>query len=223
MYTVFKSMFFILCSCYMANSLASTILVSPPDGILDTNTKPFGTEIIGEIRYQQIYSSDLFSKTSYVNSISFFETAGYDYPTVYGNIVVTLSTTNVLVGELDLLNLDNNLGADISHFNSSSYDPIDLDIFTIEGAPFYYDPSIGNLLMEIFITKDQDQIMGGFDSSSNFGDLTSRANTFGNVGYGLVTEFDVTAVPLPATLWLFSSGLFFLFSMKRKTRALIRS
>ncbi len=67
--------------------------------------------------------------------------------------------------------------------------------FTISGIPFIYDPSLGNLLMEVYVT-DAAGGVGGFDRDG-FTSVVSRAwASDAGTGFdnsGLVTQFS-TAV-----------------------------
>src|SRR5262249_30458844 len=82
--------------------------------------------------------------------------------------------------------------------------------FTINGSGYVYDPTLGNLLMDIFFTlEDQTPIPMALESADNSGTVTSLAlrnkfTSMASVG-GLVTEFNAT--PEPTTLVLMATGL----------------
>jgi hypothetical protein len=71
----------------------------------------------------------------------------------------SFSTTSKLVGGLDLTNLNNNFGVDNQVFFSGALGgPLSGIEFTVTGTmPFTYDPSLGNLLLNISLSnRDSD-------------------------------------------------------------------
>jgi hypothetical protein len=85
---------------------------------------------------------------------------------------------------------------------------------TFNFTPFLYDPTLGDLLIEVRSTGgayDEDHIFfdAGFDAAVS--SLHDRGGLFHdqialNPGYGLKTEFAFEPVPEPATLVLFVVG-----------------
>jgi hypothetical protein len=78
---------------------------------------------------------------------------------------------------------------------------------TFTGTPFLYDPSLGNLLLDISVTGGSGGSGAAFEDSEGTGTSLARYQNFGSgngLGYGLVTEFDSTAsmanTPEPGTL-----------------------
>jgi hypothetical protein len=90
-------------------------------------------------------------------------------------------------------------------------------------TPFYYQPSMGNLLLEVRGGSGQAFLPGALDGHSVVGDSVSwvYANsefpTFGTVDtFGLVTRFDITVVPEPSAWQLAFLGLGILAVFKRR-------
>ena len=195
------------------------------------NSYPFGGGDTGatSTRYQQVYNSANFPTGSQnVTSISFFNTdasSGNNYRD--GTYSFYLSTTSRPVNGLDTINLNNNLGANNQLFavaNLSGVMP--LGTITFAGTPFMYDPSAGNLLLEVVYSGVQPSppYRGFFDAmNGNFGTSSSRAHNYGTAfeSWGLVTQFNVTAVPEPASMALFGGlvGIGGLVARRRMAKA----
>ena len=84
--------------------------------------------------------------------------------------------------------------------------------------PFFYDPTRGNLLVDIRVWQGNVN-QGLFDAEASLGDAISGVyfDGIGNAGVdsptgstgtgGLVTGFLITPVPEPTTIWLLGAGL----------------
>ncbi|MGZ4787056.1 MAG: PEP-CTERM sorting domain-containing protein [Terriglobales bacterium] len=92
-------------------------------------------------------------------------------------------------------------------------------------SPFLYDPSFGDLILEI-IVSNQDNVPNGSGNGYNEADYTGvdtvRAYCLTNVGCfaanpgALVTTFGTTVTPEPGTLALLGSGLLGLAGVMRR-------
>jgi len=123
-------------------------LPSSPGG----NAFPFGGSITeNPTRYQQVYSGTAFSGPISIGTIQFFRELAGDL--VSGTFTLGLSTTSVAVDALDTVNFDNNLGPDSQFFGSQVLPggPAP-SVLSFTGAAFYYDPTLGNLLLDIQIS-----------------------------------------------------------------------
>jgi PEP-CTERM motif len=192
------------------------------------NTLPFGDL---ENRYQQVYGSSDFGSTpiliTEMDFTPFFDGA---FNFTVSNISLFLSSTSKPVGGLDLT-LNNNLGADNTQVYggaltlSSAGVPGIFDISIPLATPFTYDPTAGNLLLEVRNFSGDGQFIffgaqAGVDTVSRAGN-TVGANlplaTFRDT-FGLVTQFITQPVPEPSTLSLIGLGLLGLGAMKRRHR-----
>ena len=185
----------------------------------DGNAFPFGGNFNAGTRYQQVYNLDTFTPSGVVNinTVSFFHTFRLDGTYRRGTYDFYLSTTPQLVNGLDTSNLNNNPGPDARLVGSYSLDgtmPVGVVPFALT-TPFTYDPTLGNLLLDIRYDGPGGTIATGyFDAEhDSFGLNSSRAHDYGT-GFefrGLVTRFDFTpgpvnAVPAPPALALLLLG-----------------
>lgn len=185
-----------------------------------SNAFPFGGPAFGGIgtRYQQVYDASSFAGPITITGLGFVGGNGGDFRTA--NYELSLSTTSRAVNTIDGFLAATNVGADETVFFDavlSGASPTTLS-FTVPG--FAYDPSLGNLLLDVELTSLGALPAGSkaaYDEMTNSGGLFSRAHNFGT-GFddrGLVTLFefdqggggggtDAEVVPEPGTLLLVS-------------------
>lgn len=201
----------------------------PAAPVTGANCAPFGCYA----RYQQAYSSSLFSGPITITGLTFYNTtstAGTIYPTTY---TITLSSGGGTVGSLSS-EFAANVGSNVETFFSGSLSGAANPSFTITGNSFNYDPSSGDLLLDItpassnsgIATVNNDERTGGFSGFQrvySFSGNDYGTNSFSSAGWGLVTGFVVSpsTTPLPATLPLFATGLgaLGLLAWRRKKKA----
>ena len=182
------------------------------------NCFPFGCA--NGSRYQQVYNASNWSSPVVITSFSFFHNRSSSESIVSGTFDFYLSTTNVAVDALSS-DFNSNVGGDNAFFaqyvlTGGSAPPV----LTFAGNPFVYDPSLGNLLIDMQISGiSQAGSSAYYDATSSAGGTFSRMQDFGGgfAGYGLVTEFNSTdfeptdlpptTVPEPSSLFLLGTGL----------------
>ena len=187
------------------------------------NSAPFSA-YLGE--YQQVYNGALFSGPVYITEITFFGSAFSGYAGISGTFTLDLSTTKATTvpgGISDIYSA--NIGADNAQFFSGTV----TNGFSFAGGPFLYDPSKGNLLLDVnALSTDPNQSFLAAGCSTD----TNRVATFGGttfVGlifctpsapptYGLETEFTyvgaTATTPEPSTLLMLATGLLLLVGAK---------
>jgi hypothetical protein len=198
----------------------------------------FGTEGGNGYEWQELYSSTAFSGTTTISSFSFYQlTTGLNQLDA-GTYNVDFYSTGVAVGSLST-NLASNEGTLLSTFGTFTLGGTQPAVLTLSGNPFVYDPTGGNLLLDVVMTSLTTPCYAtcGFFQTDDTSGLTQRAwsnSTFPNgatdasiaeANAALVTGFNVTATPLPSTWSMMLIGLagfgFFAFRGNRKGSAAI--
>ena len=175
-----------------------------------TNGWPFSSSDFGPAtRYQQVYDSAQFSGLFAINNLRFYVYDGSENRLPSGTFTLNFSTTTKAVDGLNTTDFDANVGSDQSLFTVKVLrggNPQLLDFF---GDEFVYDPTKGNLLLDI-VTDITGRGGMQFLSTRNAGGVYSRAHNFGEGfdGMGLVTGFNEASVVEPGTFALVALGLF---------------
>ena len=177
-----------------------------------------GTDTGVTMEYQQVYSSTAFSGTTDITSLTFYQIFAAEFggtsTVLAGNYQISLSTTSAAVDGLSST-LANNIGADNTVFFNGSLGGASVNpSLTISGGSFVYDPTKGNLLIDIVATNQPNFPNGsgnGYLDADDTGSVTSRAYSFGGAAtgnadaIGLVTGFNV--VPEPSSVVLGGTAL----------------
>jgi hypothetical protein len=228
-------------AAWLATGTARAAFVVVPGGQTSSegnfnNGFPFNIALFGlsTQRYQQVYNASDFTaafggKPELITQIAFRPAAdgsGGAFSSTLPNIQIDLSTTSVAADGLSTT-YANNVGADdtvvhsgslslSSSFTDAGNGTKAFDIVITLTTPFLYDPSKGNLLLDV-------RNFGGgsttqFDAEILTGDAVSRVfntNVAGSDGTadsgGLVTQFGfgpaaASAAPEPASLTLLGIG-----------------
>jgi hypothetical protein len=226
----------LLCAC-AAVAQADAIVV--PNSLTSTegnsnNDWPFAIAL----RYQQVYAASQFADSGLITRIAFRPDAtfGGAFSEMIANIEIDLSTTSATPDGLSST-LASNVGADdkvvytgalviSTSFTGPPAGPKAFDIIIDLTTPFFYNPSLGNLLLDVRNFSGPVTCLSGFctdalDAEATPGDSVSRIwSPIGDRSFpvgqdtgGLVTQF--TIVPEPGTfgllaisiLWLIVGGL----------------
>ena len=192
--------------CLFCFAWADPITIGEP--VTSQNCIPLGG-CYGGSNYQQIYSSSAFPTALSIGTIDFFQTRMVGGTLSSGTFAFYLSSTSTAVTGLDLSSFDNNLGSDNQLFGvfTLTGGPAP-SVLSFSGTPFSYDPTLGNLLLDIRVTGYSGSLNPSYyDASHNPSYSRMWEIGAGSVGYGLVTRYSTTSVPEPSTLLLLSGGL----------------
>jgi hypothetical protein len=212
----------LIAGIYAIPASASSIILAENGPHVVFNTIPFSTPA-GDGRYEQVFSSTLFSSPVSILSFAF---SPADSGTFSANIALRLTTTSTAVGALSS-SLDSNFVTPLTTvFSDASFsqsvtggsESFSL-VFDFSATPFFYDPAAGNLLLDILISPGVDNDL----SRSGTGAISSRAyddSGFGSGSDGVALRTEIgyapAAVPEPASLAWLAPGLLLLAAIRRR-------
>jgi hypothetical protein len=193
-----------------------------------------GSNSGSSIHYQQVYAAGAFSGPITIASETFYRDFAQQFggsgTLLGGTYVFSLSTTSQPVIPLSSTLSDNN-GPDNTQVLSitipSGGVPFGTSRTFTNTTDFAYDPSSGNLLLDIQVSnQDNVPTSNSSNDADGTGNNTSRAYAIGGINpanvdrIGLVTTFDTVSVPEPSSLLLLAGGLLgFAGVLRRKCSA----
>jgi hypothetical protein len=203
----------LLCALSVGTVFGSSVTIGSDNG---SNAfpfgGPFGTNTGSD--YQEAYAASDFSGPMLITGIDFFLGNGFTGSLYAGTYTLSLSVISSNIGSLSSTNLAGNIGSDDTVFESVALSGKAPNTLAFSGAPFLYNPTLGNLLLDISITGGKGGSDVAFEDNEGSGTSLARYQNFGSndgLGYGLVTEFvsasAAPAVPEPGMLSLLCCGL----------------
>jgi hypothetical protein len=208
---------------------ASSFVIGEPPLIAIGNCDPFGCpEFFGLGTYQQVYAYSAFPGATTITGLSFYsdqvpngaEPAG-------GTFTLSLSYTNSGPGDLNLTNPNANISSGSQVYFAGSLPFLAQNTLDFGGAPFAYNPALGNLLLTVTVTNPSDRALTLYLDQASLATQTTNAyfGTFdgqpisgGNDMGGLMTGFTVVssiATPEPGSLLLMLAGAAALIAYRR--------
>lgn len=176
-------------------------------------------------RYQQVYSASSFSGPMDIRELVFYASSNAQASVLDGTIQIFLSVTDRGVNGISYRPFDDNLGGDTRLFATLGGGfALTNGELVIGGVPFHYDPTQGNLLLDLRFSGASAGHTGPFFAALSGGGADSmpfsRWHDFGT-GFddqGLVTGFR-SNVAEPGTLALLGLGLVGLVVVRRRFAA----
>jgi len=180
--------------------------------------------------YQQIYNSSAFTDAAYITS--FEQTLFTDYgfgPDLLDSATYDIGFSTTPTYSLSSNPIDN-IGLDYAPFGVYSLSGLSPSLLSFTGTPFFYDPSLGNLVMTVQIS---DLIQPGNPYFSFYNSDDTPINDAKNQTYKCygtatlctpesnapVTTFNLTrSLPAPSPLPLFGVAAAFSFSRQARRR-----
>jgi hypothetical protein len=191
------------------------------------NCYPIGC-YTGYNRYQNAYNANAFSGIIDIGAFDLFHTVYQPGQGTYADGTYIFSfgiTSNSPNG----LNANQDLNANVSPLqyfatlvlSGTSAVP---SMITVTGGPYLYDPSLGNLLLDVQMS--QTGTGGGVYNNTDQSCSGQTGRVYGSTGSGapacdgLVTQFDVatTSAPEPASIALVATGLLGVIGVARRRR-----
>ncbi len=158
------------------------------------------------MRYQQIYSASQFASAGIITALQFrlgssaspFSTTGIDVQISLGYAATSVTTASTTFASNDgagMVTVYNSSSLSLSSTSTSS--PRAFDIVINVSPSFNYNPSLGNLIVDISMlnvprTAQFDAVTGSTTTTRVYGGLTSTTGSI-SVGSGLVTKFSFAA------------------------------
>lgn len=226
---------------FLASALAALAqgIFVVPNGLGNVEGNSSSTALFGTsfFRVVQVFSASEFGLTpgssGLVTSVSFrFDgSTAQSFSGIWPGAAIGLSTTLRSPDSLSPVFNDNH-GADgvnvynsgagffISAVNTTAF-PRTFEVVIPFNTPFWYDPSKGNLAMDVITGSGGTSLI--LDGQDTFGDGVGRV--FGPGGgfngsvdsFGFATRFGMTVVPEPSSMLLFGLGIAFFLAFFKES------
>lgn len=159
----------------------------------------FGAPTTGQsYDYLQIFSASAFTGKTTFDSIAFFDTVIPGAHLAEGTYDITFSTTTAPLGSwygaIPRANTATFFDGTVSGSAAST--------LTFNGSSYTYDPTAGNLVMEVVVTNQANGFFGALDADgsgaylSRAYQITNESGVIGGDDVGVVTRFGTTS-PVP--------------------------
>jgi hypothetical protein len=223
------------------NEIQAAVITVPNQFVAQEGNSNNAVPFTFSSRYQQVYANSAFSSIvgpELITEILFRPDAqfGAAFSATIPNIIISLSTTQFAPDGLSPV-FANNIGPDntvaysgpltlSSMFTGPSGGPKNFDIAITLQSPFIYNPTQGNLLLDVKDFTNNFFVIPVFDAEDVVGDSISRIwndidvnadvgffgngnpNDFAN-SLGLVTQFVFSSIPEPSSLALLGIALLY--------------
>ncbi|WP_146583687.1 hypothetical protein [Posidoniimonas polymericola] len=217
---------------------AQTTIVAP-NGFAMTDGSAIADGPIDDAgdRFQQVYSGSFFGGPVLITEIQFRaanpENSFRPNSITASDVLVTLSTTLSEASAAGIASaFDDNVGSDVQTVltgmltldrgGSNATGPQPFEYGFVLDTPFAFDPSFGNLLLDVSVPSSASIALGsGFGALESFDavvdqpdidGIASKTGNFGATSTGLVTQFTTVPVPEPGSgVTLLGAGAFVLF------------
>jgi len=199
---------------------ASSIIIGSSGS---NNVFPFGDTYLGE--YQQVYTAADFSGPVLIDQVAFRSVNVLGGTLLSDTLTLSLGTTSASPSAPGTTYAGNKRPDLTTVFTGTVSETLSgngtFDFFINFSTPFLYNPTLGNLLFDVDVTTTLGR--AAFDAGKS--PDTGRLFNLGGNGavtpgpnFGLVTRFDVTAVPEPATISLVGIGVLGMLVAKYRRR-----
>jgi len=194
------------------------------------STYPFGFSG-GYTKFQQVYSSTLFTSPLSIGTVSFYSKPGTQI-LQQGTYNFYFNRTATAPANVNTGNPSANETGPRQFFGTYTIGAnVDApDVLSFAGATYFYDPTGGNLVLDVDFTPIGNLVNSGRAAFDRYFDVqgttlvatSSDAQAFfgttaGSRGSGLVTTFGPsTTVPEPSTIAFVAAGLAAVFVLKRR-------